>query len=163
MPNYKLIYFNLEGRAEILRYLFAFSNIDYEDQRIEFADWPALKPKIPFGRLPVLEIDGESYNQSLAAGRYLAKKADLIGKSDLDQLRVDAIIGTIDDFTTGFPWMDSDKDKKNQKEYAEKFAPQLLSGLDKTLGDKSWFVGDSVKAIGVCAASWVLETIIRAI
>ncbi|KAE8630804.1 hypothetical protein XENTR_v10000969 [Xenopus tropicalis] len=141
MPSYTLKYFNLEGRGEILRYLFSYSDIPFEDQRIEFADWPALKPKIPYGQLPVVEIDGVIYNQSLAVGRYLAKKGGLIGKNDLDEIRVDALIDTIDDFFSKFPWMDTEKAKK---EFMEKSGPQLLSYLEKTLGNNSWFVGDSV-------------------
>lgn len=44
MPQYKLTYFNLRGRAEISRYLFAYSGTKYEDHRIEAADWPKIKP-----------------------------------------------------------------------------------------------------------------------
>lgn len=44
MPNYKLIYFNMRGRAEIIRYIFAYLDIKYEDHRIEQSDWPEIKP-----------------------------------------------------------------------------------------------------------------------
>lgn len=44
MSNYKLIYFNIRGRAEIIRYIFAYLDIKYEDHRIEQADWPKIKP-----------------------------------------------------------------------------------------------------------------------
>lgn len=44
MPQYKLTYFNLRGRAEISRYLFAYAGKKYEDYRIEAADWPKIKP-----------------------------------------------------------------------------------------------------------------------
>lgn len=44
MPNYKLLYFNMRGRAEIIRYIFAYLDIKYEDHRIEQADWPKIKP-----------------------------------------------------------------------------------------------------------------------
>ena len=39
----KLIYFNGKGRAEPARLILAQAGVDYEDHRIEFADWPALK------------------------------------------------------------------------------------------------------------------------
>ncbi|KAM4809506.1 hematopoietic prostaglandin D synthase [Rhinophrynus dorsalis] len=144
MPNYKLTYFNIQGRGEIIRYLFAYMGVNYEDHRIEFSEWPTIKPCIPYGQLPVLEIDGVIFNQSLAIGRYLARKAGLAGKSDLDELRVDAILDSIDDFVSQFPWREADDAKTKQKEYMANFAPQLLSNLEKTLGDKSWLVGDSV-------------------
>ncbi|KAM4049112.1 hematopoietic prostaglandin D synthase [Anomaloglossus baeobatrachus] len=141
MPNYKLTYFNFRGRAEILRYLFAYTNTEYEDHRIEYKDWPTHKDKYPFGKLPVVEIDGTVYYQSLAIGRLLAKKAGLKGKTDLDELRVDAILDTIDDFVSLYPWSG---DEKAMKEYMDKNGTAVLSGLEKELGDNKWFTGDYV-------------------
>ncbi|XP_056423418.1 hematopoietic prostaglandin D synthase [Hyla sarda] len=141
MPNYKLTYFNFKGRAEILRYLFAYTNTEFEDHRIEYKDWPSCKDSYPFGKLPVLEIDGTVYYQSLAIGRYLAKKAGLAGKTDLDDLRIDAILDTIDDFVSRFPWDAADQEKK---EYIDKFGGTVLSGLAKELGDNKWFLGKYV-------------------
>ena len=44
MSKYKLTYFNLRGRAEVTRLLFAQAGVEYEDHRIESADWAKLKP-----------------------------------------------------------------------------------------------------------------------
>ena len=33
--------------------------MEYEDERIEFKDWPEMKPKMPFEVVPVLEEDGD--------------------------------------------------------------------------------------------------------
>ncbi|MEE6460666.1 hypothetical protein FKM82_001060 [Ascaphus truei] len=146
MPNYKLTYFNIRGRGELIRYLFAYMDTAYEDHRITFSDWPAIKSSIPYGKLPILEIDGEVFHQSLAIGRYLAREAGLAGKSNLDQARIDGILDSIDDFLLVFPWRDADetKQKQRQEEYLANFAPELLSNLEKCLGDKLWFVGNSV-------------------
>lgn len=43
MPEYKLIYFNARGRAEISRWIMAYGNIPYTDERVEKADWPERK------------------------------------------------------------------------------------------------------------------------
>ena len=44
MPaKYKLIYFNVTGRAEMIRTMFAAAGVEYEDERIKMADWPKLK------------------------------------------------------------------------------------------------------------------------
>ncbi len=51
MPTYKLHYFNLRARAELVRLIFAYANVDYEDIRIPFEEWPALKSSkatVPF-------------------------------------------------------------------------------------------------------------------
>lgn len=42
-PKYKLIYFNARGRAEHIRYIFAYAGIDYIDERISNDRWPELK------------------------------------------------------------------------------------------------------------------------
>ena len=44
MVHYKLTYFNLRARAEILRLIFAVADEKYEDVRVEDDKWPALKP-----------------------------------------------------------------------------------------------------------------------
>ncbi|XP_021517445.1 hematopoietic prostaglandin D synthase isoform X4 [Meriones unguiculatus] len=112
MPNYKLIYFNMRGRAEIIRYIFAYLDIKYEDHRIEQADWPKIKPTLPFGKIPVLEVEGLILHQSLAIARYLTKNTDLAGKTELEQCQVDAVVDTLDDFMSLFPWAEKNQDVK---------------------------------------------------
>ena len=43
MPQYKLTYFNLRGRGELIRLLFAYAGQEYEDFRFEIAEWPEYK------------------------------------------------------------------------------------------------------------------------
>ncbi|CAI9158503.1 unnamed protein product [Rangifer tarandus platyrhynchus] len=146
MPNYKLIYFNMRGRAEIIRYIFAYLDIKYEDHRIEQADWPEIKSTLPFGKIPILEVDGLKLHQSLAIARYLTRNTDLAGKTELEQCQVDAIVDTLDDFMSRFPWAEKRQDIKNQicKELLTCDAPPLLQNLDTYLGENKWFIGDSV-------------------
>ena len=71
-----IAYFNLYARAEFLRMMCEHSKTAWTDERIEKADWPALKAsgRFAFGSLPEVTIDGVAMNQSKAAARALAVK-----------------------------------------------------------------------------------------
>lgn len=52
---------------------------------------------MPFGQVPVLEIDGKKIGQSVAICRYVAKQVGLAGKDDLQALEIDSTVDTIHD------------------------------------------------------------------
>lgn len=119
-PTYKLTYFNITALAEPIRFLFAYGKIQYEDVRFQREEWPQMKEsklkniktkidilfvinyiylisEMPFGQVPVLEINGKVYNQSMAITRYVAKQAGLAGKTDLEAFEIDSIVDSIND------------------------------------------------------------------
>ena len=99
MSTYKLTYFPVRGRAEVIRFVFAQAGVKYEDVRIKQENWPELKPSklavmsrfldvtiiIPFailflpsdtplGHLPILEVDGKTICGSTGIARFLAER-----------------------------------------------------------------------------------------
>lgn len=56
LQNCKLTYFGITGRGEATRLALTIGGIDFVDERIDFADWPSLKPTTPWGSLPVLTL-----------------------------------------------------------------------------------------------------------
>lgn len=42
-PKYKLMYFNARGKAEHIRFIFAYAGVDYTDYRIPKEKWPDMK------------------------------------------------------------------------------------------------------------------------
>jgi len=97
-PTYKLTYFNVKGLGEPIRFLLSYGGVEFEDHRIDKEEWPQLKPSTPFGKTPVLEVDGKQSHQSAAICRYLAKQFGLYGSSDWEALEIDAIVDTYTDF-----------------------------------------------------------------
>jgi len=101
MPQYKLTYFNLRGRGELIRLLFAYAGQEYEDFRFEIAEWPEYKEKMPFKQVPVLEVDGVKLTQSHSIARYLARTFKIAGKTDLEEAQADEYVDIIYDLISG--------------------------------------------------------------
>jgi glutathione S-transferase len=60
MTKPRLIYFDFSGsRGEECRMALHVSGTEFEDVRIQSADWPAMKAEMPFGAMPVLELPGK--------------------------------------------------------------------------------------------------------
>jgi len=97
MPQLKLYYFGVRGRAELIRYLLVYSNTPYEDVRIKQEDWSTIKPTMPFGHVPVLEIDGFKLSESVAIARHVAREYGLAGKNTWDQARADMLVDGLQD------------------------------------------------------------------
>ncbi|CAI4229802.1 unnamed protein product [Auanema sp. JU1783] len=98
MVHYKLTYFDGRGLGEISRQLFHLAETPFEDVRLNFEQFGALKSTFPFEQVPVLEVDGQVIPQSIAVARYLAKKFDFYGKCPYEQAIVDAIADQYKDF-----------------------------------------------------------------
>lgn len=53
---------------------------------------------MPMGQMPVLEVDGRRVHQSLAMCRYVAKQVGVAGSDAFEDLQIDAIVDTINEF-----------------------------------------------------------------
>jgi len=150
--QYKLIYFNGRGRGEPARLLFAYAGVKYEDKRMEGPEWPAFKPKTPFGQMPILEIDGGKHTvaQSKAIYRYLGNEFNLVPKDHIQAARADMLVDGYDDVSKHFdPWyMENDPAKKQEiwkKLETEHIAPFLrLYEKFLTSNGTGYFVNNSI-------------------
>jgi glutathione S-transferase len=129
----KLSYFNIQGPAEKIRLALSIGKIPFEDKRIampgQSEEWKEMKPNMPFGKVPVLEIDGkEMVSQSDALLRYAGRLANANGvelypQGGMAQLRTDEMISLVD-------------------EMQNSWAPRLYVGMSpKNFGypdDESW-------------------------
>ena len=93
MPQIKVSYFPSEGRAEAVRLALSIGGLEFEDHRIQFADWPATKPTTPWGAVPVLEWDGKILSQSNSINRFIGKKTGLYPTDDWEAAKCDEVCG----------------------------------------------------------------------
>lgn len=137
--TYTLFYFNVKALAEPLRYLFAHGGIEYEDVRVTRDEWPALKPTMPMGQMPVLEVDGQRVHQSISMARFLAKTIGLSGSNPWEDLQIDIVVDTINDFrlkiaVVSYEPEDEIKEKKLVTLNTE-VIPFYLEKLEQTVKD----------------------------
>jgi len=98
MTRYKLTYFDFDGgRAEPVRIAFHAAGIAFEDHRISFPEFGAMRSTTRFSCVPVLEIDGVAVTQSNAMLRYVGKMAGLYPEDDLQAMYCDEAMGAIED------------------------------------------------------------------
>lgn len=127
MSKIKLTYFNSPGRAEPVRVVLRLAGVEFEDHRVDFAGFGALKASgaLPLGSLPVLEVDGVVFTQTTAMLRYAARAfaPDLYPSDPVEGLVVDSALETINDTVShalapSFWEQDADKKLAMRKEFA---------------------------------------------
>jgi len=123
MSSYKLTYFNFTALDEPIRFLLSYLKIDFDEVRFEREQWPSIKSTMPFGKVPVLEIDGKVLNQSVAITRYLAKKAGLAGNDNWESLLIDIAVDNINDLRIAMATVVFYSDNEESK--SEKFGPLI--------------------------------------
>jgi len=137
MSNYKLTYFDIDGgRAEPIRIAFHAAGIDFEDNRISFADFGELRRHTRFSSVPVLEMDDAAVTQSNAIARYVGKMAGLYPEDDLQALYCDEVMGALEDLlhhTVRTFGLQGDELKRAREALVDGWLTVYLRGLDELL------------------------------
>lgn len=147
--NLRLIYFDMPGLGEIIRLILTWADKEFEDVRISGEKWPEVKPTTPFGQLPLIEIDGKVYAQSLAIANYCAREFGLYGKSNEDGLKIDQFAQLTQDFIKEVIKCVGESDEAKKAEIEKKIkkedASRYLGFTEKLLDENNGehLVGDS--------------------
>jgi len=147
-------YWDIRGLAQPIRLLLAHTESDWEDKLYacgsapDFSREEWLKEKFSFGfdfpNLPYL-IDGNvKITQSNAVLRYLARKNNLLGKTEEERIRVDILESEINDLRREFVGMCYSPSFEQRKDpYLERL-PAKLRLLSDFLGSRNFFAGDEI-------------------
>ncbi|KAI0988413.1 hypothetical protein GJ496_003261 [Pomphorhynchus laevis] len=145
---YRLLYFDVKGRGEAIKLLFAAANVDFEDVRVKADKWEEIKDSTPTGLLPLLEVDDKKLPESKAILRYLARKFKLEGANELEWAAADAIVCCISDMLMKMPvvYLGKDKNEKNEAKEALKLTDiplglKRISSLKELYGQGDYLVG----------------------
>eukprot|EP01129_Flabellula_baltica_P014897 TRINITY_DN7289_c0_g1_i1.p1 TRINITY_DN7289_c0_g1~~TRINITY_DN7289_c0_g1_i1.p1 ORF type:complete len:228 (+),score=58.13 TRINITY_DN7289_c0_g1_i1:29-685(+) len=156
--KYKLYYFNGKGKAECIRYIFALANIAYDEVRFGIPTWNIpgdegfedMKPNLPFGQLPALDIITEDGTvqlvQSYAIERYLSRQFGLLGNSDIQAAQIESVQEAVLDVVKAYTTAKPKGDEALEAFWSETFPlwVQRLEGLmvANPVSDE-WIVGES--------------------
>ncbi|CAD7700303.1 unnamed protein product [Ostreobium quekettii] len=160
-PSLKVTYFNFAGRAEPIRLALTIGGIDFEDQRLSFPEFGAMKPSLPFGQLPVMEIDGEQIAQGPALLRYAGKLAGMEPQDPLAALRVDEMVLAMHDVVALFTpsILEPDMEKKLEMRIAlvEETLPKWFGMIERRIagGGKEYCAGDSLSVADLSLYNFV--------
>jgi glutathione S-transferase len=155
MTKPKLTYFDAPvSRGEECRLALHASGVDFEDVRIKRDEWPALKPKTPFGNMPFLEIDGHApLGQSNAILTYVGRRWGLHPKDDFEAARHEAIMSHAEDLRHAISAtlrMQSEAEKKAAREaIAANNIPAWAGFAEKQIGDGPFFGGASLNVADI--------------
>lgn len=149
MPSIKFYYFGVRGRGELSRIIMAYGGLEHEEVTINRDQWMELKPKVPFGQVPALEVDGKFLTESNAINRYLAKLTGIAGEDEFEAAQMDMIVDQCLEITrhlvTFFFEKDEQKKAEAKKKLEEEQLPKSFENLDKYLEKGSgYFVGDKI-------------------
>jgi glutathione S-transferase len=143
----KLTYFDAPvSRGEECRLALHIAGVEFEDVRIKGADWPALKPKTPFGSLPIFELPGHPVlAQSNAILVLIGRRYGLHPKDDFEAARHEAILEYVEELRTNMtPTLrisDEAEKKKARDARVASYLPNWGANVEKQLGDGPFFAG----------------------
>jgi len=148
-PAVKFTYFDLLGKGELIRLLLTKGGVDFEDDRVSFADWGNIKPTTTFGQLPMMTWDGLEMAQSHAIVRYVAKKVGLAGKTDEDFLQADMILEHTNDIWKDMPGLRfaaPDVKQAKAEEFLKNTWPKFMDAAEKMLKMRGgeWYAGNQL-------------------
>lgn len=148
---------NHQARGEMARLALIIGKIPFEDDRITFDKWPALKPNTPLGSVPVAQIDGKEYVQTMALTRYFGKVGGLYPTCAKKALMIDQVVETVMDMQNSlfyYKGTEKNEDMKNAREIIIKVdGSRYWGGCEKmleTISSGPFVLGDVVSIADIC-------------
>jgi glutathione S-transferase len=152
MTKPKLTYFDAPiSRGEECRLALHLAGIDFDDARITFADWPAMKEQTPYGALPVFELPGRPpLAHSNAILVMIGRQHGLHPADDFDAARHEGMMQHVEDLraVVGPTIRMGDAEKKTAREaMVEGFLPAWARSAEKNIVGEPFFGGAKLNVV----------------
>ncbi len=155
MTALKLTYFDFAGsRGEEVRLALTIAGVPFEDNRIARADLAALKPDLPFGSLPVLDIPGHgTFAQSNALLRLIGRQHGLHPEDLYEAARHDALMDAAEDLrhriSPTMRMQDGPEKSAARQQLATDYVPQWGRYIDRQIGDGPFVAGARISVADI--------------
>lgn len=155
MAKPKVTYFDFPGsRGEEVRLALWIAGVDFDDNRVSTSSWLELKPKTPFGSLPVLEIEGrQPLAQVNAILVFIGRMHDLHPKDNWEAAQHEALMGAVEDLRANVIPATRIKDPEAslaaRKELANNYLPQWGRNIERRLGSGPFVAGDKISVADI--------------
>jgi glutathione S-transferase len=148
----KLFYFDAPvSRGEECRLALHLAGVDFEDVRIKMEDWPALKERMPYGALPVLELPGgPALAHSNAILVLIGRRHGLHPADDVDAARHEGMMQHVEDLRAKVsPTLRmGDAEKKASREaLVADFLPTWARAAERNIERGPFFGGERIQVV----------------
>lgn len=146
MSKPKLTYFDAPvSRGEEVRLALHIAGVDFEDERIKFEQWPALKAQTPYGSLPFLELPGKPpLGQTNAILVLIGRQHGLHPQDAFEAARHEAMMNHVEDLRANVgPTMRMKDDEKKavRESLAAGYMPAWAQFAEKNITGSGPFFG----------------------
>ena len=152
MTKPKLTYFDAPvSRGEECRLALHIAGVDFEDVRITFAEWAAVKPTTPFGAMPTLELPGKPVlAESNAILVYIGRRWGLHPKDDFEAARHEMMMSHVESLRhqLGATLRMPEEEKRRAREaIVATYLPAWAGGAERQLGEGPFFAGAQIHVV----------------
>jgi len=166
MSKPKLSYFDAPvSRGEECRLALHIAGVDFEDHRIQRKEWPALKPKMPFGTVPVLELPGHPpIGQCNAILTYIGRQYGLHPTDAFEAARHEAVMCHVEDLrgkvSPTIRISDEAEKKKAREDLVASYLPAWAASVERQIESGPFFAGEKLHVVDLklyAAVHWFSE------
>ncbi len=154
MTKPRLIYFDAPvSRGEECRLALHIAGIDFDDVRVKPADWPAMKPQMPYGAMPVLELPGKpALAHSSAILALIGRRHGLHPTDDFEAAQHEGMMQHVEDMrcVVGPTLRLGEAEKKAAREaLVATYLPAWAGAAERNIAGGPFFAGAKLHVVDI--------------